>query len=109
VWSALKEGEEILRDEEAVAAKAVARCRPAIKRGLELEFDVGSEDIFLLREDELPVRSELLEALAISHEELQALFKAAAKLLAETYPDDHMRAYATRDSSGKWQVKLLSP
>jgi hypothetical protein len=51
VWSALKEGEEILRDEEAVAAKAVARCRSAIKKGLELEFDVGSEDIFLLRED----------------------------------------------------------
>jgi hypothetical protein len=97
VWSALKEGEGILRDEEAVAAKAVARCRPAIKRGLELQFEIGSEDIFLLREDELPIEGELLEALEISHKELQALFKAAAKLLAATNPDDRMRAKADSD------------
>ena len=32
VWYALEKGEEILRNEEALAAKAVARRRPAIKK-----------------------------------------------------------------------------
>jgi hypothetical protein len=31
------------------------------------------------------------------------------KLLAQTNPDDRMRAYAAQDFSGKWQVELLSP
>lgn len=109
VWSALNGGEEILQDEEAVAAKAVARRRPAIEKGLELQFEIGSEDIFLLREDELPVASEVLEALEISHEELQALFKTAAKALEQTKPEDQMRAYVARDASGNWQAELLPP
>ena len=41
VWYALEKGEEILRDEEALAAKAVARRRPSIKKGLELELEIG--------------------------------------------------------------------
>ena len=49
----------------------------------------------------------MLEILQISQTELVALFEAATKLLAETDPHKRMRAYATQDSSGKLQVKLL--
>jgi hypothetical protein len=81
----------------------------AIMKGLELEFEIDSENILLLREDQLPLSREILQLLEISHTELQHLFKSAAMLLAETNSVDRMRCYVARDSCGEWQVKLLSP
>ena len=103
-----KKGQEIFRQQKALEARTLAQRRLAIKKGLELEFEISSEDILLIREDHLPLPSELLEALQISQMELIALFDTATKLLAETDPNKRMRAYATQDSSGEWQVKLLS-
>jgi hypothetical protein len=79
----------------------------ALTEAVELEFGFDSETILSIHDDELPVPRELVEALQISHEELKALFKTAARLLAQTNPDDHMRAYAVQDSSYKWRVGLL--
>jgi hypothetical protein len=86
-----------------------AKCveRPGIGKDLELEFEIDSDNILLLREDDLPIGREVLEVLQITHKELDALFKTAARLLAETNLDDRMRAYAAQESSGKWRVELL--
>jgi hypothetical protein len=78
-----------------------------LKSGLVLEFEVDDENILLLREDELPIESELLDVLEITDEELLDLFETATKLLAEANPGDRMRAYVARDSSGRWQAELL--
>lgn len=109
IWSVSKKGEEFFRREEALEAEAVARRRPGIKKGLEVELEADSENIFLVREDQLPIRDELVEALEISNQELLDLFETATKLLAETDPDGRMRAYATKDATGQWQVELLPP
>jgi hypothetical protein len=77
-------------------------------KGVELEFEIDSENILLIREDQLPVPRKLLEAFEISHKELKALFKTAAKLLAQTKPRDRMRAYVAQGSARKWQVKLVA-
>ena len=77
--------------------------------GVEVEFEMNDRNILLVRYDDLPLADEPLDVLAISHKELLALFETAAKLLAGSNPEDPMRAYAARDSSGQWQVKLLPP
>ncbi len=113
VWSEFKEGEEILRRNQVriarAEASAVARRGPGIKKGLKLEIEVDDENILLVRENELPLRSEILDALEISNEELLTLFETATALLANTKSEDHMRAYADRDAGGNWQVRLLPP
>jgi hypothetical protein len=79
----------------------------ALTEGVDLEFGIDSETIFSIRDDELPIPRSLVETLQISQEELKALFKTAARLLAQTDPDYGMRAYAVQDSSYKWRVGLL--
>ena len=63
----------------------------------ELEFEIDSENILLLREDELPLSREVLQLLEISHTELQHLFKSAAMLLAKSNSVDRMRCYVARE------------
>ena len=55
-----------------------------------------------------PSRACCWKYLEISTEELLDLFETATKLLAEADPDDHMRAYATRDpaANGRWNYCL---
>jgi hypothetical protein len=111
VWSASKGADEILKRNHArrarAEARAVARRRPAIKKGLELEIEIDDKSILLVREDELPIKSDILDALEMSIEELLTLFETATTLLADNDPDGHMRAYVAQDANGDWQVKLL--
>jgi hypothetical protein len=74
-----------------------------------IEFELDEENMLLLRAQDFPPKNAVLNLREISQQELRALFNTAAKLLAGTKPDDQMRAYASRVSSGEWQVKLLPP
>ncbi len=92
VWSQAKKGEEFYR---------------SIEKGLELEFEMDSENRLLLRGDELPLEYEEAASLGITNLELLYLFETAMKLLAEADPDSKMRACAAQDTNGEWQVTLL--
>ncbi len=109
VWSRSKKGEGFYRRQAAVNAEAVARRTPGITNGLELEVEMDSENILLLRGDDLPIESELAASLDITNLELVDLFETATKLLAEADPASGMRAYAAQDANGDWQVTLLPP
>jgi hypothetical protein len=109
VWSNIENSGKGRQDLGAGAGDTESVPGPTIRKDLELEFEIDSENILLLCGDDLPVRREVLEVLQISHKELEALFKTAAKLLGKTNPDDRMRAYAAQGSTQKWQVELLLP
>ncbi len=109
VWSRAKKKEEFYRRQATLDAEAAARRRLGIKKGLELELEMDSENILLLHGDELPIEDELAVSLDITNLELVGLFETAMKLLAEADPDSGMRAYAKQDANGESQVKLLAP
>ncbi len=91
------------------ATKHAGRQKDSRPKGVELEFEMDSENILLLNEADLPVERQLLRALGLSRRGLRRLFEAGKMLLAESNPEDHMRAYVARDASGNWQVELLPP
>jgi hypothetical protein len=105
VWSNAGEADETGRLPPGDARQS----QPALMKAAEVEFEIDDENMLLVRGDDLPLESEVLKLLEVSHKELRALFKTAAKLLAETKPEDRMRAYAARDCCGEWQVELLRP
>lgn len=107
-WCLPEKGREILRQEKALEDRIIRQRRLAIKSGLELEFEMSSEDILLIREEDVPLPDDLLEVLQMSQMELVGLFETATKLLAEADLGEGMRAYVKRDSSELWQVNLLS-
>ena len=107
-WFA-NEADAAVSYQQAVAANDIIGADSTTMEGVEVEFEMNDRNILLVRYDDLPLADEPLDVLAISHKELLALFETAAKLLAGSNPEDPMRAYAARDSSGQWQVKLLPP